>query len=130
MRYFQRKARKALHCRISRSKIKCVLYEFECECGHAQAIHVPMKQAPALGSQRRCGQCGRNTLTRVISRSIQIDAGVKQKVHGYPYLCRQWSELPLTQQDANGHSIIESPQHEREVISAAKDKRGLDLYRE
>jgi hypothetical protein len=130
MRYFQRRARFALHCSFFRPKIIDVLYEFECECGHAQAIQAPMKAAPALGSQRSCGQCGRNTLTRVISRSVQIDAGVKAKVWGYPYICRQWSELPLTQQDENGHSIIESPQHERNVIAAARDQRGLDLYRE
>jgi hypothetical protein len=51
------------------------------------------------------------------------------QAHGYPYISRQHSGLPGTAQDHNGHSIITSATHEREVIRRAADQ-GRFLYRE
>ena len=39
----------------------------------------------------------------------------------YPYHSYRFSNLPGARNDANGHSIVESAQHEREIIAASRD---------
>lgn len=87
-----------------------------------------MADAPPVGTVVACPQCQRNTLKRVYSRT-QVSAAVGFQAHGYPYISRQHSGLPGTAQDHNGHSIITSATHEREVIRRAADQ-GRFLYRE
>ena len=75
-----------------------------------------MKAPPELGSTRTCGRCGQNTLTRVLSLPVIADAQIRAG-NKYPYVSRQWSGLPGTQQTPQGHSIVESRQQEREIMA-------------
>jgi hypothetical protein len=106
-----------------------VRYEFSCdECGHAEVRDHGVEDRPAIGSKRPCPACRGHTLTRVYSLP-QVSAAVAVQAHGYPYVSRQHSGLPGTQQTPEGHSVIRSARHEREVIKRAADQ-GRFLYRE
>lgn len=87
-----------------------------------------MSEAPAVGHVLHCERCGRETLKRVFSVA-QVSAAVAVQAHGYPYISRQHSGLPGCKEDANGHPIIRSATHEREVVRMAADQ-GWHLQRE
>lgn len=75
-----------------------------------------MLDAPEYGSKssRPCPLCKSTSTGRIVS-SPSVDAGLTGKSQ-YPYICRRFHGLKgVTQTTGEGHPIIESRQHEREV---------------
>lgn len=95
------------------------LYEFECSaCGRREAHPASIKSPPPLGSSRDCSHCqGRSTSVRVASAPV-INFEAMRAADKYPYVSRQWSNQDLgggCREDADGHPLVESRQHEREI---------------
>lgn len=81
-----------------------------------EARHFSVRDMPELGSKHPCPRCGRKTLIRVLSRPTIADA--KLRFDGkYPYLSRRHQGLAGCRENADGHPIIESKAHEREVAA-------------
>jgi len=95
-------------------------YEFGCTgCGHNEAHHHRITDAPALGSTRRCSACGRSTSVRIPSIAVVNIAKARADAK-YPYVSRRWSNTELAgmcREDGGGHPIVESRRHEREIMA-------------
>jgi putative FmdB family regulatory protein len=92
-------------------------YEFRCPCGVAQERVISIKAAPPVGATEPCPRCRRRTLARILSVPHFADAALRISISGYPYVSRRHQGLPGCREDANGHPIIDSPSHEREVMA-------------
>lgn len=75
-----------------------------------------MLDAPDYGSKssRPCPLCESTSTARIVSIPV-VDAGLAGKSQ-YPYVCRRFHGLKgVDQTTREGHPIITSRQHEREV---------------
>lgn len=100
-------------------------YQFRSGDGETIEKWYPADDAPDLGAVIVVGG---KRYTRILSSGIQIDAGVEQKVHGYPYVSNvlpkelEGVECVRTGKNA-GKPIIRSQNHEREVGAMCGMKR-------
>lgn len=98
-----------------------MIYEFQLVGGTERIERsYPMRTVPAIGEKIMVGE---RVFMRVLSLP-EIDAGVGQKVSGYPYLARNLPQgLPGADHAANGSCIIRSQNHEKQFASRHKLKR-------
>jgi predicted nucleic acid-binding Zn ribbon protein len=92
-------------------------YEFECQCGHKEDRVISIRQAPPLGVREPCPRCRDITLERALSVPTIADAALRATIKGYPYVSRRHQGLPGCRETTDGHPIIESQSHEREVMA-------------
>lgn len=99
-----------------------MLYEFQ-QVGGTEVIerYYRAADAPEIGEVLMVGE---KAYRRIFS-TPDIDAGVKQKVHGYPYVARNLPKhLPGADADARtGNPVITSQRHEQEFASRHGLKR-------
>jgi len=98
-----------------------MLYEFQL-LGGSERIErsYPMSAAPEIGARIRVG---RRTFVRVFS-APELDAGIDQRVNGYPYVARNLPQhLPGADHAPGGNCIITSRNHEREFAARHGLKR-------
>lgn len=93
-------------------------YEFRCEtCGKTEDRFMPLSQAPSVGEMLKTGSCCGKPLTRILSVPTLADAQIRTQVDGYPYVSRRHQGLPGCDETPEGHPIIRSPAHEREIMA-------------
>lgn len=99
-----------------------MLYEFQL-VGGTEVIekYFRVAEAPEIGATIWHG----GKLYRRIFSTPDVDAGVKQKVHGYPYVARNLPKgLPGAEADTRtGNPVITSQSHEREFAARHGLKR-------
>lgn len=93
------------------------MYEFQLVGGVEKVERFfPMAEAPAFGT--RITVDGKSYIR--IASVAQIDADVKNRVHGYPYVSHTLprnTDLAGCKHDHRGRPIIESRTHEKEVCA-------------
>lgn len=96
-------------------------YEFQLVGGTERITRsYPVDEAPAIGDTVEVN--GKRYM-RIFS-TPHIDAGVKQKVHGYPYRAHNLPQgLAGAEHDERGRCIITSQSHEREFAAQHGLKR-------
>lgn len=98
-----------------------MLYEFQL-VGGTEIIerYYRAAEAPEIGEVLMVGE---KTYRRIFS-TPDVDAGVKQKVHGYPYVARNLPQhLPGAEHAPSGNCIITSQRHEQEFAARHGLKR-------
>jgi hypothetical protein len=95
-----------------------MVYEFQCErCGHAGQSAFAISDAPALGAKHPepCPACKSDRYLRVVSLPV-VNREYQKGRNKYPYISRRWSHLEGCRR-VDGHPLIESVAHEREVMA-------------
>lgn len=94
-------------------------YEFANCDGQVTEVDYPMGKAPRIGDLIMHEG---TELIRVAS--VEIDRGVEQKVHGYPYRTHQHPKFTRGfDHDSAGNNYVKSRSHERELESMHELKR-------
>lgn len=77
-----------------------------------------MSEAPELGARHPepCPACGNPALRRTLSVPT-INREYIEARRKYPYVSRRWAHLDGAKKTPDGHPIIESVRHEREVMA-------------
>lgn len=78
-----------------------------------------MKSPPPEGVTVTCPQCGGLSLRRILSVP-QIPTAALAAARKYPYASYRWANADLgggCRESAEGHPIIESARHEREIMA-------------
>jgi hypothetical protein len=93
-------------------------FEFRCErCEKTEERFLPMSKAPAVGEKLASAECCGKPLTRIHSVPTLADVQIRVGVAGYPYVSRRHQDLPGCKETPDGHPIIKSPRHEREIMA-------------
>jgi hypothetical protein len=95
-----------------------MLYEFQCgRCGHVGAAHYGILDAPSIGERHAepCPTCRCADYRRIVSLPV-VNSEYQAARNKYPYVSRRWSHLEGCER-VDGHPIIESVAHEKEVMA-------------